>query len=60
MSKFDADNIKPKFVSYIDALPVYKLGKQFLDCIYHDKEILDACDLFGSADCNKCTNYVKK
>jgi hypothetical protein len=36
-------------------LPVYKL-----DCIYHDKQIPDACDLFGSADCEKCTQYVKK
>jgi hypothetical protein len=30
------------------------------DCIYHDKVIPDACDLFGTANCNKCTNYVKK
>ncbi len=31
-----------------------------LDCIYHDKVILDACDLFGSANCKDCSNYIKK
>lgn len=31
-----------------------------VDCIYIDKVIPDACDVFGSANCNNCSNYVKK
>ena len=31
-----------------------------LDCIYIDKMIPGACDLFGSANCASCKNYVRK
>ncbi len=31
-----------------------------LDCIYFDDIVLDACDVYGTANCKNCPNYVKK